>query len=308
MNQQDRRGFVRKMPEEQTSVDLYSIVRGCKKGLVQDVSQSGAFLWNCYIPDEQSKVAFRIKDKKPIVRDCRIVRKDEERNWVAIQFDKQLTPFEFGRITGLNGALYLPGDDLTYDLARVDRAEVFREANEIKTCASNYFIWAMGLILPITTGVWALALQERINTVSTSSAMIAILIIFSVAVFSNLEKARAINKREGFLAALDYYLNKKQGPLNYRGWVNLKHCLVECGTRRRAKLCPMGISPKADCACRDLGEKKAATIRSSKRVFPSIIKDMGSDLKIELGEVTGQVFSGRLQNIFSSLCRIWWKS
>lgn len=130
-----------------------------KKGWVQDVSQSGAFLWNCYIADEHSKVVFKIKDKKPIVRNCRVVRKDQQRNWAAIQFDEQLTPFEFSRVTDPGGSLYLPGENATYDLAKIDRAEVFRGAVQIKTCASNYFIWAMGLILPITFGVWALAMR-----------------------------------------------------------------------------------------------------------------------------------------------------
>ena len=270
MSQQDRATRIK--PKEHTFVNLNSFKTGVpQKGLIENISQSGAFLWHCYIPDELASVVFPIKGKKPIIIDCRIVRKDEEKKYVAIQFDKQISLFELSRITGLNGSLYLPGADSTFDLAKIDRAEVFREANQIKTCASNYFMWAIGLILPITLGIWALAIEGKINTTSTSSAMIAIVIVFSVAVFSNLEKARAINMRESFIAALDYYLNRCQGPLDYRGWFNLKHCFSECGTRRRAKVCPMQIGPKAGGACRDLGEDKASIIRSSKRVFPSIL-------------------------------------
>jgi hypothetical protein len=267
MAEQER--AARRSPTDDVVANLASEMPG--RGRVQDVSESGAFLWHCYTDDEKSKVIFHMKNKVPIEKGCRTARKDPGGNWIAVQFDKPLTPFELDRIAGTNDPVYLPGDTSTYDLAKIDRAEVFRETNQIKTCASNHFMWAMGLILPITLAIWALALEGKLNAISTSSAMIGVVIIFSVGVFSNLEKARAMNRREGFIAALDYYLSKAQGPLNYTGWVNLKLCFSECGARRRAKLCPLQRGPNKVDRCRDLGEDKANVIRSSKRVFPSIL-------------------------------------
>ena len=242
-----------------------------QEGRVQDISQSGAFLWECYTEKDTSKVSFQIHHKKPIEKKCRIVRKDIRDPWIVVSFDKPLSRFEFDRIKGANGSIYLPGNHETYDLAKIDRAEVFKEANQIKTCSSNYFIWSIGLILPFTLAIWALVLEKKLNAISASSSMIGIMMAFCVAVFSNIEKARAINKREGFIAALDFYLKDRQGPMNYRGWVNLKHCYGECGARRRAKICPKSVDPKSNSACRDIGEKKAIIIRLEKRVFPSIL-------------------------------------
>ena len=258
---------------EKVYFNLKSNPADIKTGRVQDVSRSGAFLWG-HADDSANKpvVTFKIKNQSPIQKPCRIIRSNEKENWMGIKFEEPISEYEVKKIAGNTIApLNLLGDNITYDLAKIDRVEVFREANVIKTCASNYFIWAMGLIIPITLAVWALALEGQMNAVAISSSMIAIIIIFTVAVFSNLEKARAINKREGFIGALDYYLNKNQGPNNYRGWVDLKHCFSECGTRRRAKLCPLGIEAKGDCGCRDIGEKKSRCIVKSKRVFPSIL-------------------------------------
>jgi hypothetical protein len=171
-----------------------------QKGRVQDISQSGAFLWQCYTDKDFSTVSFQIPYKKAIKKNCRIVRKDKKDPWIVVSFDEHLSRFELDRIIGANGKIYLPGDNETYDLAKIDRAEVFKEANQIKTCSSNYFIWSMGLILPLTLGIWALVLEKKLNAVSASSSMIGMMMAFSVAVFSNIEKARAINKREGFIA------------------------------------------------------------------------------------------------------------
>lgn len=236
------------------------------------MSQSGAFLWGCQSGGIRGHVIFKIRGKKPINKYCTVTRRsDTNEKWMAVNFTEPLSEFELDRIKIKPEKLFLCGDVTTYDLAKIDRAEVFRETNQIKTCSSNYFIWSVGLIVPFTLAIWALALQASLTAVAASGSIFGIVIVFSVAVSSNLEKVRAINKREGFIAALDYYLRNAQGPSNYRGWVNLKHCFAECGTRRRASLCPLDLGPKSGGTCRNIGKEKAARIRLAKKIFPSVI-------------------------------------
>ena len=156
-------------------------------------------------------------------------------------------------------------------MAKIDRAEVFREANQIKTCSSNYFIWCIGCIIPFTVAIWALVLAGKLNAISASSSMIGIIIVFSAAVFSNIEKSRAINKREGFIAALDYYVKMKTGPLDYRGWVNLKHCMGECKARIKSNMCPINNCENNELTCSEIGKNLSNTIRGNKKILPSIL-------------------------------------
>ncbi|RJQ60581.1 MAG: hypothetical protein C4530_07300 [Desulfobacteraceae bacterium] len=269
----ENRHFERFKPSsEDKIVELYEGEISRQPGRIQDISRSGVFIWKCYSEQKNVKLKFVINSKKPIFKDGSVIRKDTKDPWMVVDFKQPLSEFELCRITCNNDRLYLPGDNTTYDLAQIDRREVFREANQIKTCASNYFTWSIGSIIPFTTAIWALVLMDMLNAESVSSSMIGIVIVFSAALFSNIEKSRAINKREGFIAALDYYLRNKTGPQNYRGWVNLKHCFGECRARVNAHLCPLieNINEKRIC-CQQLGENKSRLLRENKKLIPSIL-------------------------------------
>ncbi|MFX0206140.1 MAG: hypothetical protein ACFFDT_09145 [Candidatus Hodarchaeota archaeon] len=273
----DRRDFERFKPlSDDLKVELVEIGKDQDpiNGRVQDISKSGVFIWDCYSSDETVKLIFKAEFKKPIIRNAIVKRKDKKDvkdQWIALRFEKPLSDFELSRIKEDNISLYLPGESSTYDLSRIDRSEVFREANQIKTCSSNYFSWSIAIIVPFTVGIWALFLAKKLNAFSASSSMIGIIIVFSTAVFSNIEKSRAINKREGFIAALDYYLKNNEGPQNYRGWVNLKHCIGECRARLCANLCPIIKRSNDGITCQKIGENKSNLLRSNKKIIPSIL-------------------------------------
>jgi hypothetical protein len=245
------------------------------QGNIVDISKSGVLVWNCNSREKNIQLKFRPNNKKPIIRKSFVAReiiKDKQvDSGVALHFEKPLSEFELKRIKENDPSLYLPGEISTYDLARIDRTEVFRESNQIKTCSSNYFIWAIGFIVPFTVAIWSLFLSDTLNVFAASSSMIGIMIVFSAALFSNIEKSRAINKREGFNAALDYYLKMNEGPQDYRGWVNLKYCLAECKARIDADLCPINKDTDQVTTCQKIGANKSKLIRSNKKLIPAIL-------------------------------------
>jgi hypothetical protein len=161
-------------------------------------------------------------------------------------------------------------EEKTYDLCKLDRNTVMTEAHSIKACSSNYFIWSIGLLFPLLSAVWTLALQDRIDASACSGAMLSIFFIFCMSAFSNLEKTRAIYKREGFVAALDTYLFRGETPQNYKGWINLKYNFAECVSKRSAKACPKHLDKDSKEACKYIGEKNAQ-INEYKKVVPSIL-------------------------------------
>lgn len=270
MEFQERREYPRHTLSKSLRAVLYSNTEGEKDGCIQNVSRSGAFLRNCFIDGECKAIKLKPKDKKSITKKCKVIRMDyNDRNWLAIKFEPALSEYEINVIRGV----YFTGDKANYDFAKSDRFEIFRETYQIKSCSSNVFIWAIGLISTIVIAIYTLAIQKYLSFTTTLPAIISMIGIFTIAVLYNIEKARAINKREGFMAALDFYLNKGEGPYNYKGWVNLKHSLAECGAGRRAMICPREISPppNKEKTCRDIGEIKAGKLLYAKREVPSIL-------------------------------------
>ncbi|MEW6571518.1 MAG: PilZ domain-containing protein [Nitrospirota bacterium] len=70
------------------------------EGYLLDISLTGAFLKECYVPENSVKVTFQPTENIEITRNAQITRKDEwDHSWLAIEFDEPLSPFEFGRIT-----------------------------------------------------------------------------------------------------------------------------------------------------------------------------------------------------------------
>ena len=231
-------------------------------GRIQDVSQSGIFLWDCFTNSDEVVLKIQIGSKRPFIINGKVVRRDEKDPWLAIEFNEPLSEFQLLRVQKGDEKIYLPGSDATFNLASIDRAQVFKGTSQIKS------------IVPFTIAIWVLVLADKLNAVSASSSMIGIIIVFSAAVFSNIEKARAINKREGFIAALDYYLRDNQGPQNYRGWVNLKHCMNECAARNRAGICPINNGEEKLQTCIQVGRDRANRLHTKKSILPAILDSL----------------------------------
>ncbi len=250
------------------------------RGEIQDVSRTGIFLWNCFTDDDEVLLKIQIGTKRPfpisgkVVRRNEIVRKNENEPWLGIQFNEPLSEFHLSRIQNGDEKIYLPGSEKTFSLAVIDRQEVFQGTNQIKAVASHNFILCIVSIVPLTSAIWVLVLTNKLNAESASSSMIGIIILFSASIFSNIEKARAINKREGFIAAIDYYLKEKQGPQDYRGWVNLKHCMGECAARNRAGICPINGSEEEPQTCIQTGVDQANRLHAKKSILPAILDSL----------------------------------
>ncbi len=257
------------------------------EGSLVDVSTSGAFLRDCCCPEDTAEITLRPQRKCPIAKTVRLTRRDEEgKKWVAVQFDNSLSEAEVLGLAGQKPRQLPVGSRDQYDFAKQDRVEIIRETRDIKSCRSSIFLWTMGLLISACVTIWTLAIEQKVTVITTLPVMVVMLIVFFLGSLSVLEKARAINMREGFVAALDYYLSRNEGPIGYRGWGQIKNCLVECGARRRLKICPRGTGPQDTTGCRDEGEAMAAPLASAKRVIPSLIDSFTSFV----GTVYGMTF------------------
>ncbi|MEW6670104.1 MAG: PilZ domain-containing protein [Thermodesulfobacteriota bacterium] len=238
---------------------------------IQDISVAGICLdtspsnqENCFNSEinQQGEILFRVNQQSPLKTKFKIVRNEKKGRWLGCRFDNILNSLDLNKIRG--------NDECSYDLCKLDKDIVLKEAQQIKICSSNYFIWTMGLLVPLISGVWTLTLQGTIDAPSCSGAMLAIFLVYCMSVFSNLEKSRAIYKREAFAAALDNYLMLGLSPPNYKGWPNLKYNYAECTSKRDAGVCPRELDKNSNKACKFIGEKKAQ-INEFKRVVPSIL-------------------------------------
>lgn len=272
---EDKRGQQRAHPYIKNLEIEFSTKEGktCR-GKIQDVSKSGMFLWDCFTNGDDVLLKIQIGTKRPFLISGKVVRRNDKDPWLGIQFIEPLSEFHLLRIQHGDDKTYLPGSDKTFSLAMIDRQEVFRGTSQIKAVASNYFMWCIGSIIPFTIVIWVLVLTNNLNAESASSSMIGIIILFAASIFSNIEKARSINKREGFIAAIDYYIKDKHGPQNYRGWVNLKHCMGECAARNRAGICPINGKEEKLQTCIQTGMDQANRLHAKKSILPAILDSL----------------------------------
>jgi len=235
---------------------------------IEDISLSGSCIEilsgeiNENLKSKTLQILFNINRQHPVQYEADIIRENDEKKWYAIKYKQQLSSHELIQIRGV--------DDFSYDIAKLDKSSVLAEALQIKTCSSNYFIWTIGLMVPLISGIWALFIQNTISPSSCSGAMLGMFLLFCMSSFSNLEKSRAIYKREGFVAALDSYLVHGVAPPNYKGWENLKYAYAECASKREAGICPRNLQKDSGDACKFIGERKAQ-INEYKRIVPSIL-------------------------------------
>jgi hypothetical protein len=261
------RKSIRFIPSKKRYAILKNEQRHMAKCRIQDISCAGVCfeILSGKIDNDNKKdlqILFNINSKHPIEYTAKILREPEDEKWLALHFIKELSYQDLMKICGNN--------ELAYGMAKMDKASVLKEALQIKTCSSNYFIWTVGLMIPLVGVIWTLFMQDQISPRSCSGAMLGMFLLFCMSIFSSLEKSRAIYKREGFVAALDSYLVHGLSPPNYQGWVNLKYSYAECASKREADVCPRKLKGDSEKICKFIGMEKAK-INSYKRVIPSIL-------------------------------------
>ena len=253
--------------------DRYAIIRNGEEHLanckVENISSAGVCLEvlsgeiNENHKNHDLKLLFKFNNKNPSEHDAKIVREDETHKWIGMSFNgNEITREDLIKIRGQQSS--------SYEIAKLDKTTVLKESLQIKICSSNYFIWTVGLLIPSISAIWTLFVQNKISPGSCSGAMLAMFVIFCMSAFSNLEKSRAINKREGFVAALDNYLVNGIAPANYKGWANLKHAYAECPSKCEAGICPKGIPSNSKKVCKYVG-RDLAKINNFKKIVPSIL-------------------------------------
>lgn len=127
----------------------------------------------------------------------------------------------------------------THEIAKQDQEAVRSEVLSIQGCRSQIFIATMAALgaAAMGTGVaMSNAAQEQWPMWVIFGAGIAAFLLL-VGILATIEKARAINIRKGFLAALADYLRKGQAPPSYCGWGHLQYLQNTCGARRDAGEC-----------------------------------------------------------------------
>ena len=243
------------------------------EGKIYDISENGISL---IIDDQVSNIKAGAKCKLIILHNNQISRKfDAKIKWKCEKSKK--AGFEIFNESD-DGNDYPPplykdsliriisDQRLISQLVIEDRKIVLREANIIKVCSSNYFMWTIGALIPLIAAIWTLFIQHKISPSSCSGIMLGMFILYCMSFFSIIEKARAINKREGFIAALDYCLITHQLPENYPGWIQLKHAFAECDAKRESKQCSL----TKEGSCKVIGDKYSL-INTYKRTLPYIL-------------------------------------
>jgi len=176
-----------------------------------------------------------------------------------------------------------PRPDKEYDLAKVDYLEVSNQIRAISVCRSHIFMGTLaalgasamttGLILSriiggapsqsylrLALGSFQVAVPYYllsviniyyINCWLLFGSIVAGLLL-TVGIMSTVEKARAINLRKAFLAALAEHLTKGKAPPLYRGWAMIQYAQTGCRLRRENEKCPY-----LNCYIKDYEEQKA---------------------------------------------------
>ena len=127
-----------------------------------------------------------------------------------------------------------------FEQARTDESTVRQELLRIQTCRSRVFIATMAA-LAAGSMTAAVAASNTLSTLPVSTwglfgATTAGFLLL-VGMLATVEKARVINLRRGFLAALSEYLEKGEAPPSYRGWSYLRSAQADCGVRWQSGTC-----------------------------------------------------------------------
>lgn len=198
-------------------------------------------------------------------------------------------------------------------LAQKDYDEINEEIRAIQSCRSTIFIGTNAVVgaATMTTAViiahvWGLPGSPTFpfRWAMFGSSVTAVLLM--VGILATIEKARAINLRKAFQAALTEYIRDGQAPPSYQGWSFLRFAQSDCGNRRKSavEMCPhikkynakreeerQNRTPvgnkKLDNppeTCWTLGKFETTKLRSGKRTVPGSLDSFMS--------LSGMIYAG----------------
>lgn len=189
-----------------------------------------------YLPEKTGKILIKPFSHEIIERDCKILRIGEGPiPTCVIEFEGGLTSPDINAI-----AMHAPeADDYKLDMAKEDQQAVRDELLSIQECRSHVFVGTIASLGAAAVAVgMAIAnapVHQDAGWVLAGACVAAFLLL--IGILATVEKARAINLRRGFLAALANYLRLGQAPPSYCSWSNLQHLQNSCGQRRESGEC-----------------------------------------------------------------------
>jgi hypothetical protein len=285
---QDRRIYPRYHAKENIYVTL-SGEKKVKRPLL-DISCSGAKIVG-QVPDNKSdkNVISFLDDNSElgINREFKTSLVNAAKNHFGVSFEKPLSGAQVAKLAKHSNV------SSCIEIAMRDRDNVTMDIRNIQSCRSQIFNGALTIISVWVMGACGLWLTNKLNP-STSLFVGGILPFFvlTIAIFSTIEKARAINNHRGFLIALDEYARHGIAPPNYLGWSTLYSNRSECRARIQTGLCP---HPNQCCWNHNLNDLESITAK--KHIFPKILDSFTAFSSIVYG----------ILYVFASIV-FWWAS
>ena len=169
------------------------------------------------------------------------------------------------------------GSHSIIDLMKEDFRAVSTEVLSIQTCRTTIFCATLAAV----AGVYLAARGVLFGTDNGSPVVKpnwieltwmtgAVFFLFVVGAYATMEKARALNNRKGFLAALSLCLQGKLQLSRYLGWSRLRTCGENCDERKRQPgACSMQHTRDK---CRNIAQREAAGLNATKPLRPSLLQ------------------------------------
>jgi len=245
---------------------------------ITEISRSGVFIRNFYPERDLYQITISAERHRPITRLAEVIQRSDSKStdqWAALRFIQKMTDSQFFLATGGKSDRICPGDAAAFELAKGDKQLLVSETHAIKLCRSNIFVWTIGTLMTVGFAIWMAFVEHKLTVASVTIAVGCLFLVFLFSTLILLEKAKAVNMREGFVAAVDLYLAEELAPPNFQGWSQMKQCLSECGARRRAGSCPRRISHD-DKGCLDDGYSKSSKISAATYAIPGTLDSFSS--------------------------------
>ena len=234
-----------------------------------DISCSGAYLARLSPSLRPSTVIFTVPDPTAeqgsfsVERQCDILpERSSPTGGCAIRFRQPLVTSELAKIAAD------PSNTSSLRLAQEDYAQVNTEIRDIQNCRSHIFLGTLAATATWLMAAIGLVVANQLKNISFWIVIGAALpfSFLTIAILASIEKARAINLRRGFLAAVTDYLRRDIAPPNYLGWAHLLATRSECRARMAAGLCPSTLKY---CWEEDRDRHKGLTM--TKHVFSNLL-------------------------------------